>query len=104
MAVMGRSTANLKARIIYSIRGHVPNIPRWWWFIAKSCLFVTPWTIHGISRQEYWGGLLFPSPGDLRNPGIEQGSPALQADSSPTESPGKPCKYGILHEFMVPSK
>ena len=38
-----------------------------------------------FSRQEYWSGLPFPSPGDLPNPGIEPGSPALQADSSPSE-------------------
>ena len=44
-----------------------------------------------FSRQEYWSGLPFPSPGDLPNPGIEPGSPALQADSLPTESTsGKP--------------
>ena len=36
-------------------------------------------------RQEYWSGLPFPSPGDLPDPGIEPGSPALQADSLPTE-------------------
>ena len=36
-------------------------------------------------RQEYWSGLSFPSPGDLLNPGIEPGSPALQADSLPSE-------------------
>ena len=35
----------------------------------------------GLSRQEYWSGLPFPSPGDLRDPGIEPGSPALQEDS-----------------------
>ena len=34
----------------------------------------------GFSRQEYWSGLPFPSPGDLPDPGIESGSPALQAD------------------------
>jgi len=43
----------------------------------------------GFSRQEYWSGmqwvLLFPSPGDLPDPGIKPGSPALQADSLPTE-------------------
>ena len=43
-----------------------------------------------FSRQEYWGGLLFPSPGDLPNPEIKPGSPALQADSLPFEPPGKP--------------
>ena len=39
----------------------------------------------GFSREEYWSGLPFPSPGDLPNPGIEPGSPALQADSLLTE-------------------
>ena len=39
----------------------------------------------GFSRQEYWSGLPFPSPGDLPNAGIETGSPALQADASPSE-------------------
>ena len=43
----------------------------------------------GFSRQEYWSGLTFPSPGDLPYPGIEPGSPALQADSLPTELLGK---------------
>ena len=57
----------------------------------------TPWTAahqvllsRAFSRQGYWSGLLFPSPGDLPNPGIKPGSPALQADSLPTEPPGKP--------------
>ena len=39
----------------------------------------------GFSRQEYWSGLPFPSPGDLPNPGIEPGSPALQTDALPSE-------------------
>ena len=43
----------------------------------------------GFSRQEYWSGLPFPSPGDLPDPGIEPGFPALQADSLPTELAGK---------------
>ena len=42
-----------------------------------------------FSRQEYWSGLPFPSPGDLPNLGIEPWSPALQADSLPSEPPGK---------------
>ena len=41
-----------------------------------------------FSRQEYWSGLPFPSPGDLPDPGIEPGSPALQADTLPSEPPG----------------
>ena len=44
----------------------------------------------GFSRQEHWSGLPFPSPGDLPNPGIEPGSPALQADALTAELPGKP--------------
>ena len=43
----------------------------------------------GFSRQEYWCGLLSPSPGDLPNPGIEPRAPALQVDSLPSEPPGK---------------
>ena len=53
---------------------------------------VTPWTVAcqaplsmGFSRQEYGSGLLFPSPGDLPDPGIKPGSPALQTDSLPRE-------------------
>ena len=40
-----------------------------------------------FSRQEYWSGLPLPSPGDLPNPGIKPGSPALQADTLPSEPP-----------------
>ena len=50
-------------------------------------------SVHGIFSQEYWSGLPFTSPGDLPNPGIKPGSSALQADSLPSEPPGKPiCK------------
>ena len=59
-------------------------------------LFATPWTVAyqappsmGFSRKEYWSGLPFPSPGDLPDPEIEPRSPALQADSLPSEPPGK---------------
>jgi len=41
----------------------------------------------GFSRQEYWSGLPFPSPGDLPDPGIEPRSPALQADALTSEPP-----------------
>ena len=51
-----------------------------------------PW---GFSRQEYWSGLPCPPPGDLPNPGIEPRSPALQADSLPSEPPGKPKNIGV---------
>ena len=50
----------------------------------------------GFSRQEYWSGLSFPSPGDLPNPGIELGSLALQADALPSEPPGK---HGVTSKF-----
>ena len=49
----------------------------------------------GFSRQEYWSGLPFPSPGDLPYPGIEPRSPALQADALTSEPPGKPQKQKL---------
>ena len=65
-------------------------------------LFATPWTVvyqvsasMGFSRQEYWSVLPFPSPGDLPDPGIEPGSPALQVDVLPSEQPRK-CVYPYL--------
>ena len=72
-------------------------------FIFKVCvcvslvqLFVTLWTVAhqaplsmGFSRQEYWSGLPFPSPGDLPDPEIEPESAALQVDSLLSEPPGK---------------
>ena len=64
---------------------------------------MTPWTVTNqvplsmeISRQEYWSGLPFPSPGDLLDLGIEPQSPTLQADTLLSESPGKP-KY--IHPY-----
>ena len=57
----------------------------------------------GFSRQENWSGLPFPAPGDLSDPGIKPGSPALQADSLLTELPGKPRYYsGSNHSFTTP--
>ena len=59
---------------------------------------VTPWTVAhqaplsmGFSRQEYWSGLPFPSPGGLPDPGIEPPSPALQVDSFSSKPPGELC-------------
>jgi len=60
----------------------------------------------GFSRQEYWSGLPFPSPGELPNPGIELGSPTLQADSLQSELPGKPSLSftgGQINLFSKPS-
>ena len=73
----------------------------WLWSEVKSLshvwLFATPWAVAhqatpstGFSRQEYWSGLPFPSPGDLPDPGIELKSPALQADALPSEPPEQP--------------
>ena len=69
-------------------------------------LFSTPWTVAcqaplsvGFSRQEYWGGLLVPSPKDLSDPGIKPtspASPALAGRFLTTEPPGKPGKILIL--------
>ena len=66
--------------------------------------FVIPWTVAyqappcmKFSRQEYWSGLPFPSPGDLPNSGIKPRSPELQADTLTSESPGKP----LLHFMYV---
>ena len=60
--------------------------------LSRVQLFVTPWTVAyqatpsmEFSRQEYWSGLPFPSPGDLPHPGIKLRSPALQGDSLPSE-------------------
>ena len=66
--------------------------------VAKSCLtLLTPWTVAHqpplsveFSRQEHWSGLPFSTPGNLPNPVIKPRSPALQADSLPSEPPGKP--------------
>ena len=65
--------------------------------LSRLRLFATPWTLTcqaplsvGFSRQEYWSGLPFSSPGDLPHPAIEPGSPALRADALPCEPPGKP--------------
>ena len=65
--------------------------------VTRSCLtLATPWILAcqaplsmGFSRQESWSRLPFPSPEDLPNPGIEPGSPALQANSLLSETPGK---------------
>ena len=68
--------------------------------LSRVQLFATLWTVAyqappsvGFSRQEYWSGLPFPFPGDLPDPGIEPGYPALQADTLPSEPPGKVCYY-----------
>ena len=63
--------------------------------LSRVPLFATPWTVAhqappsmGFSRQEYWSGLPFPSPGDLPDPGIESRSPTFQAEALTSEPPG----------------
>ena len=65
--------------------------------LSRVRFFATPRTVAyqallsmGFSRQEYWSGLPFPSPGDLPDPGIEPRSPEFQADALTSEPPGKP--------------
>ena len=86
-------TQNLSRRRNWFFR-HLHHQVKVKWF-SHVQLFVTSWTIAcqaptfmGFSRQEYWNGLPFPSPGDLPHPGIKPGSPALQADSLSSEPPG----------------
>ena len=62
--------------------------------LSRVLLFASTWTVAyqaplsiGFSRRGYLSGLLFPSPGDIPNPGIEFRSPALQADALPSEPP-----------------
>ena len=72
--------------------------------LSRVGLFVILWTVArqapvsmGFSRQEYWNGWPFPSPGDLPDRGIEPGSPALQVDSSLSEPPGEHAWSENLH-------
>ena len=60
----------------------------------------TPWMVahQGFSGQEYWGGLPFPSPGDVPDPGIEPRSPVLPTDTLPSE-PASP-KYPVAQNFL----
>ena len=69
---------------------------------------MTPWTVAlqappsmGFPRQAYWSGKPFPSLGDLPNPGIEPGSPALQANSLPLEPPKKLTNISSFNKFSI---
>ena len=80
-------------------RSEVKSLRRVW-------LFVTPWTVAhqaplsvGFSRQEYWSGLPFPSAGDLPHPGVESGSPALQAGALPSQPPEQ-CLFLSVIEWL----
>ena len=76
--------------------------------LSRLQFFVTPWTVAyqvppsmEFSKQECWSGLPFPSAGDLPDPGIEPGSPALQADALPAEPPGKPELLTLSAYFVL---
>ena len=76
--------------------------------LSRVRLFATPWTVAyqapqsmEFSRQEYWSGLPFPSPGDLPNLGIEPGSPALQVEALLSEPPGKPLLSTAFYNFIL---
>ena len=102
-----------KRNIFQSIRGgsymkfifQTLNCPLKWSEVkslSRVWLSATPWTVAykaplsmEFSRQEYWSRLPFPSPGDLSDPGIEPGSPTLQADTLPSKPPGN-CPLGSL--------
>ena len=109
---MSKRKRRVQRQLIKHLAGNLPGGP-----VAKTLhsqcsepvkllsrvWFVTPpWTVVyqappsiEFSRQEYWSGLPFPSPGDLPDPGIKPRSPTLQADALPSEPPGKPLKYSL---------
>ena len=71
--------------------------------LSRLWLFATPWTLGhqappsmGFPRPEYWSGSPFHSPGDLPDPEIEPGFPALQEDALTSEPPGKPNEHGSI--------
>ena len=73
------------------------GFPGFYYVLSRVLFFVTPWTVAhqiplsmGFPRQEYWSGLLFPSPRDLPDPGIKPESPALAGRFFTTALPGKP--------------
>ena len=77
----------------YSIQSSFWNVN--WQSFSCVWLFATLWTVAGqvplsmeFSRQEYWSGQPFPSPGDIPDSGIKLGSPSLKPDSVPSEPPG----------------
>ena len=89
-----------------------PDVTKTCWSLSHVRLFAMPWIVAlqaplpmEFSRQEYWSGLSFPSPGDLPNPGIKHGSPALQVGCLPSEPSGKSrCYYTGLQMRNLGSK
>ena len=68
----------------------------------RDCIMPGSSLSMGCSRQEYWRGLPFPSPGDLPGSGTEPRSPTLQADALPSEPPGKPRVLGRFIKSVNP--
>ena len=87
---------------------HFPHLQNKWSEVAQSCLtHCDPWTVAyqnalsmEFSRQGYWSGLPFPSPGDLPDPGTEPISPALTADSLLLIHPGSHCSV-LLCKIII---
>ena len=73
---------------------HVQPFAISWTMAHQASLFM------GFSRQEYWNGLPFPSPGDLPHPGIEPRPPASEADALTSEPPGKPNESIVLMQII----
>ena len=70
--------------------------------VAQSCPCSLPGPLSKeFSRQDYWSGLPFPSPGDLPDPGIKPGCPTLQVDSLPSESSGKPLMNNRILQMWI---
>ena len=106
--ISGSSVFSKSSLNIWELSFHILLKPRLKTFehylasMSLSCVWLLiPWTVAcqaslsmGFSRQKYWSGLPFPSPGDLPDPGIEPRSTALQADSLLTKLRGKPCDKG----------
>ena len=90
---------NLKYAYIYKVKVKL---------LSPVQFFASPWTVAyqtppsmEFSRQEYWSGLPFPSPGDLPDPGIKPRSSTLQPDALPSEPPGKlPYVYKFSHKSL----
>ena len=84
--LMQKSQLALNSMLLFS-RSVVPNSFETLWTVAHQA----PLSM-GFLRQKYWGGLPFPSPGDLPDPGLEPMSSALASGFFTTESSGKPIK------------
>ena len=88
------------------------HITKWKWkLLGRVWLFAIPWKLAcqaplsiEFPRLEHWRGLPFPPPGDLTDPGIEHGFPALQADSLLSEPPGKPITKWVPWFLIVEDK